>query len=253
MPRVFAIAAVALVSVLGHLGSALSADEIVIGNRPDQRTLADLGLDEKGNPDNSRSITAGELWQFFHDRGVTSVDQLTLNLDCGGLNSAQSGPIRFQIQDPLSGNILTNLDISSSGNRLEVPLSFDYMQRFSPGSKELIRLDLSELEALATNAKVSVESDSQFFGPLNILLITAFFSFWVVVFFVLNRFTKPIQQADPEDIIVRSTIVENLEGIDLDPIIPVTGAANGQARVQTTVTMAGSGTRPGQTKMVSAQ
>jgi hypothetical protein len=253
MSRLFLFAALLIVSSLGHFGGNLHADEIVIGNRPNQRSLADVGLDQNGNPDNSRLITAGELWQFFHDRGVTTVDQLTLNLDCGGMTHSQSGPIRFQIQDPLSGNLLTNLSIESSGNKLEVPLDFDYMKRFSPGSKELIRLDLTELDALASNAKVSVDSDSHIFGPLNVLLITGFFTFWVLVFFVLNRFTKPIRQEDQEDIIVRSTVVENMDGDDLEPVVATTGSVNSQARTLPAISIASPGTRPGQNKMVSAQ
>lgn len=249
MLRVIVFAALTLMTAFGPRGCDVCADEIVIGNRPDQRSLADLGLDKISKPNNSRLITAGELWQFFHDQGVTSVDQLTLNLDCGGKNLSHSGAIQFQIQDPNNGNILTNLSIDSSSNRLEVPLEFDYMKRFSPGSKELIRLDLSELDALASKAKISVESDSQIFGPLNVLLITGFFAFWVVVFFVLNRLTKPIQQEGTEDIVVHSA---NSERSNVEALAPQ-GSSNGQARVHTAITLTSTGARPGQSKMVSAQ
>jgi hypothetical protein len=88
---------------------------------------------------------------------------------------------------------------------------------------------------------------------MNLLLITGFFSFWVLVFFVLNRFTKPIRQEDPEDIIVRSTIVEKMDENDSETATTTTGSANSHARTLPAISIANPGTRPGQNKMVSAQ
>lgn len=228
-------------------------DEIVIGNRPSRQSLSSLGLDSQGQSDQSRLITAGELWQFFHEQGITSVDQLTLNLDCGGQVYNHAGAIRFQIQDPTSGNILTNLSVNSSTNRLEVPLEFDYMKRFSKGSKELIRLDLSELDALASQATVTVDSDAKFLGTFNVALVVGFFSFWVVVFFMLNRFTRPIGQDQAEDIIVLSNVVESDVEVGEPAGVLDGNAANKFARTQN-VTVANTASRTGHSsKMVSAQ
>jgi hypothetical protein len=186
------------------------ADEIVIGNRPNQRTLQELGVAD-GSSSNTRLITAGELWQFFHNQGVTSVDRLTLNVDCGQLVPAKLGAIGFQIEDPINGHVLTNLRLDASNSQLEVPLEFDYMKRFSPGSKELIRLDLSGLEEMAQNATVTLNGEDTFFGPFNLVLVVGFLGFWIAVFVILNRFTRPMAQEEAEDIVVVSLNGENNE------------------------------------------
>jgi hypothetical protein len=200
----------ALITLVGLFKAELRGDEIAIGGRFQQESASHLGLDDKGNIDQSRLITTGELWQFFHDRGITSIDQLTLNLDSGQDPLQRSGAIRFQIEDPINGDILTNLSINSSSNRLEVPLEYDYMKRFSPGSKELIRLDFSELNSLAVNTTISVDSESSIFGTFNVAIVIGFFAFWVLVFVALNRFTKPENQDHAEDIIIRSTAADEL-------------------------------------------
>jgi hypothetical protein len=127
---------------------------------------------------------------------------LTLNVDCGEIDPSKIGSIGFQIRDPNNGHVLTNLKLNPANNQLEVPLEFDYMKRFSPGSQELIRLDLSDLDVSAQSATVTLNGEGNFFGPFNLALVVAFLMFWVVVFFMLNRFTRPLAQEQAEDIVV---------------------------------------------------
>lgn len=246
MPLSRFLAALLALTVACQCIGVLVADEIVIGNRQDHRHLNQLGIADES--DNTRLITAGELWQFFHNQGVTSVDRLTLNVECGGLDSARVGSIGFQIEDPSNGRVLTNLKLNPASNQLEIPLEFDYMKRFSPGSQELIRLDLSDLDVSAQGATVTLNSDGSFFGPFNLVLVLGFLMFWVVVFFVLNRFTRPLAQEQIEDIVV---VTKNAEEQN-----PTTSSSlgNGSSVIRASAANgAAASPRVGHSKMVSAQ
>jgi hypothetical protein len=247
MPRFRIHAALLFLTFGGQFVSQLVADEIVIGNRPDQRAISQLGLPDE-NSEHTRLITTGELWQFFHSQGVTSVDRIKLNVDCGDQDPSRVGSIGFQIQDPANGHVLTHLKLNAANNQLEIPLEFDYMKRFSPSSQELIRLDLSDLDTLAQSATVTVDGEGSFFGPFNLVLVVSFLMFWVLVFFVLNRFTRPIVQEQVEDIVVVSANAEDSNPIGDQPFGNTHQTArSATANVVTNVSGVGSG------KMVSAQ
>lgn len=165
---------------------------------------AGTGFRTSLDTDSSGQITAGELWQFFNEQGLTSVDRLTLSVDQSGeLTVENLGSVRFQIEDPGTGSYLTNIRVNGS-NKLEIPLDYDYMKRFSANSQELIRLEIPRDGAHPTAAAISIEAESPILTKLNLILFSGFIGFWLILFYLLNRFTKPLEEAS-EDIIVRSS------------------------------------------------
>jgi len=155
----------------------------------------------------SYNITAGELWEYFNNKGITSVDRLTFSVDSDNpLLMGPLGSLRFQIEDPGTGSYLTNVSVQGK-NKLEIPLDYDYMKRFSANSQELIRLELPIDSPNLSAAAISIETDSHLFSRLNLVLFGAFVGFWLGLFYLLNRFTKPVEE-ESEDIVVRSMAIE---------------------------------------------
>lgn len=151
----------------------------------------------------SSYITAGELWEYFNNKGITSVDRLTFSFDSSdSLLDGSLGSLRFQIEDPGTGAFLTNISVQGK-SKLEIPLNYDYMQRFSADSQELIRLELPVDGSKLNGAAVSIDADSRVFSRLNLILVGGFVGFWLGMFYLLNRFTKPLEE-ESEDIRVFS-------------------------------------------------
>lgn len=187
----------------GHpiLGGSLMPDERSVPGQIQPSTK--LGYRTLLDHDSAGQITAGELWQFFNEQGLTSVDRLTLKVDYASeLTEDNLGSIHFQIEDPGTGSFLTKIRVDGS-NKLEIPLDYDYMKRFSADSTELIRLALPGDFSQSTAATISIEADSPLLTRLNVILFGGFIGFWLVLFYILNHFTKPLEEA-AEDIIVRS-------------------------------------------------
>ena len=161
---------------------------------------------------NHNRLTAGQLWQFFNNQGVDSLDKLTLCLDVGELDSQSKfdlQSIQLRIEDPRSsGNFLTNVSLgnntlvvpgsnsstSKPEAKLEILLNYDFMRRFSADSSELITLDFSSSGELTSDASISIEGNGNVFTKFNLLLLLGFIGFWFTVFTVLNRVTKPLAE-----------------------------------------------------------
>ena len=205
--------------------NSASADEFVIDDRdsgsfnlgdfscspcPEQVTRA-LGIFGQKN---SGEVSAGQLWKFFHEQGVDSLESLTLCLDVDEMDSQTAfdlQSIHFQIQDPLNrSKMLTNVSLGDNniivpGNKtssfkpeakLEVMLGYDFMERFSADSTEMIKLDFSSnSEFAASQPRFSIEGSGNVFSRFNVFLLIGFAGFWLLVFFVLNRVTKPLADA----------------------------------------------------------
>jgi len=199
--------------------SASFADEVIIDGRASSKiSVGDFDCSQCPSPANNifslfdgndREFTAGQLWKFFDEQGVSSVEHLVLCLDLQP--SSETIPFgidsfELKIENPSElGALLTNVslgdnslvfpgyDISSfkPEAKLEIALGYDFMERFSADSKEKISLDVSS----ANNGSmpvVSVEAGNGFFAQkFNIYALIVFAAFWSVVFLVLNRFTKP--------------------------------------------------------------
>jgi hypothetical protein len=203
--------------------SIASADEVVIDDRGTaQVNLGDFNCSSCNEQvtsslamlakDNTGEVSAGQLWSFFHNQGISSLDRLTLCLDIDQLQDQTSFDLdsfQFQIEDPSQqGQFLTQVSlgdnrlvIPSRGTssykpeaKLEVLLGYDFMERFSADSTEMIKLDFSSNGELAAMPTFSIEGGGNVFTRLNTLLLLAFAAFWLGVFYVLHRMTKP-----PED------------------------------------------------------
>jgi hypothetical protein len=153
-------------------------------------------------------VTAGQLWSFFDAQGVSSVDHLVLCLDVQPTDDSAFGinSVELKIEDPAQmGSLLTNVSLGDNSlvlpgyditafkpeAKLEIALGYDFMERFSANSTELISLDVSSDGANASTI-VSVQGESGFFAQgFNLFALGIFAIFWAIVFLVLNRFTKP--------------------------------------------------------------
>jgi hypothetical protein len=191
-------------------GSSFSLGDFNCSPCPEQVTRA-LGIfDHK----NSGEVSAGQLWKFFHEQGVDSLDRLTLCLDVDQMDSQftfELQSINLQIQDPLNrSKMLTNVSLGNNnilvpGNKtssfkpeakLEFNLGYDFMERFSADSTEIIKLDFSSNSEFETSPpRFSIEGNGNVFNRFNVVLLIGFAGFWLLVFFVLNRVTKPLADA----------------------------------------------------------
>ena len=212
-----------LLALTSQFGCPAFADEVILDNQTNsQLMVGDFNCSTCAEQvttsislfghNNQTRLTAGQLWQFFNNQGVDSLDKLTLCLDVGELDSQSKfdvQSIQFRIEDTLaSGNFLTNVSLgnntlvvpgsmtssSKPEAKLEILLDYDFMQRFSANSSELITLDFSSNGELASEASISIEGNGNVFTKSNLLLLFGFISFWFVVFTVLNRVTKPLSE-----------------------------------------------------------
>ena len=196
---------------------SLSADEIVI-NRSRQ-TAGDFSCSPFSNRSNPRlnleqgEISAGALWRFFDSQGSKSVHQLTLCLDLESMDEEKSvglKSIELKIEDPTSGELLTNGSLGDDmitvlGSetssvipeaRLQLDLDYDFMQRFSADSDEKIYLNFqTNDEAIVPKFAVQSETRGFFDGFKNPAMLIGFSAFWLCLFYLLSRYTKPVPES----------------------------------------------------------
>ncbi len=212
------VCAISLVLITYSFPSMILGDEVVI----DRQTNFKIGDFQCSNckeqnsrcftlPKHNQELTAGEVWQFFDEQGYDSLDRLHLNLDIQPISDDENfslNSIQLKIEDPqLAGHLLTN--VSMQGNsltlpgyetysfkpeaQLEVELGYDFMDRFSADSQEKIVFGYSsDSNAESTKPTFSLSGDSGFFSNWkHSFSLFAFMVFWVLVFVLLHRFTKP--------------------------------------------------------------
>ena len=194
------------------------ADEIVIDRS--KQTAGDFSFSPFSNKTSpqfdleSGVVSAGELWKFFDATGSTSIHQLTLCLDLESLDDETSfglEAIELKIEDPLSsGELLT--DVSLGNNiitvpgyetssfkpeaKLELALDYNFMERFSADSNEKIFVSFkSNDEAIVPKFTVQSESEGFFYNLKNPATLIGFSLFWIVLFWLLGRLTKPAVEA----------------------------------------------------------
>lgn len=223
--------AFAFLVVCFNLQTTLIADEIIISGNEHAVSVGDFDF----SPCNTEShqgalavlcdgsngeMTAGDLWQFFSDRGIDSVENLTICMDWApgqelGTDIDVSG-LQLKIEDPSNaGSLLTN--VSLGGHSLVVPgfevssfkpeaklgvaLGYDFMKRFGPESTEKVRVD-SQAGFLPT---FSFEGSAAKPGRIpNWFGLVGFIMFWLIVFKCLAVVTAPkvtAAPANPGDII----------------------------------------------------
>jgi hypothetical protein len=217
-------------SVMAVSGFGL-ADEILIENR---------SVQDDSSSSETREIRAGELWQFFHDRGVTSVDTIKLNLQSPSLSNDLSGTVRFEIEDPHSGVISNHMIFDPRSGHLEIPMGFDLMSRFSSDSQELIKLDFSGIKSMKGDTNIMLDTGAERVRSLNFAILVGFILFWLAVFFFLYRLTKPTATVVMEEIILRqANDVESLYDLKETETNPEMPRAQNYARVVTAIRTTG--------------
>ena len=200
------------------------------------------------NHNNSGEVAAGDLWQFFHSQGVQSLDRLTLCLDVEQLEGHSAFDLKsveLKIEDPNKvGYLLTNVSLGNNSivvpgletssskpeAKLEIVLGYDFMERFSAASKEKIKLDFSANSDMASKATFSIGSNEEIFSSASFVLLALFVGFWVAVFFVLNRVTKPIEQESLVDVGFRKTPAATATSVQAKVLTPSGVEANSSKR-----------------------
>ena len=161
-------------------------------------------------------MTAGDLWKSFSERGIDSVENLTICMDWApgqefaddiGLSSLQ-----LKIEDPNQvGSLITNADLK--GNSLVIPgfevtafkpeakfgvnLGYDFMKRFGPDSTEKIRLDFGGTAQAGLLPMFSFEGSAASPGRIpNWYGLVGFIAFWLIAFYFLAKMTAPIETGD---------------------------------------------------------
>lgn len=199
-----------------------NADEFLIdGNSNSRVSIGDFECSPCPNSNSSTiqltrnragsEITTGELWKFFNAQGTTSVRKLTLCLDVDLIDSKANVTLEsfeLRIQSPSNDGFITDVDFGDNSlvvrgyettsfkpeAKLELNLDYDFMKEFSAESKEkiLLKFEAGD-EALAANPMLVVQSNTTGFllNKGSWLMLSAFAGFWVLVFSLLNRFTKP--------------------------------------------------------------
>ena len=222
--------AFAFLVVCFNLQATLVADEIIISGNEHAVSVGDFDF----SPCNTEShqgalavlsdgcnseMTAGDLWRFFSDRGIDSVENLTICMDWApgqelGTDIGVSN-LQLQIEDPShAGSLLTN--VSLGGHSLVVPgfevssfkpeaklgveLGYDFMKRFGPESTEKIHLDFGEPSqaGFLPVPTFSFEGGAANPGRIpNWFGLVGFILFWLVVFKCLAVVTAPKEIAGP--------------------------------------------------------
>ena len=168
----------------------------------------------------SGEITAGELYRFFKSQGKDSVDRLVLCVDLEG------NPLRtdvgfddfvLTIEDPFeTGQPTRSFSLDRDGDnslvvpgyetsmlkpeaQLEIPLGYDFMQRYSENSEEIVKLDFqysddNEQSNVPLAVYFPAEQTIRWFSIPRLSLVFVFAVFWVVVFWALIKFTLPKPQ-----------------------------------------------------------
>jgi hypothetical protein len=179
------------------------ADEIVI-ERNSTRDVGDFKCTNCPDPTaskfelNNGEITAGQLWQEFNRQGMNRVEQLTFLVSLEQLGDAEGfelRPVQFKLDDytaSFKGNSLfVPVDDSGSSTqmaKLELNLPFDFMERYSADSQEPIKVTSANGdEAIVPGVSMQIDSGIK----SSHLALVGFAAFWIVVFVLFNRLTKP--------------------------------------------------------------
>ena len=164
-------------------------------------------------------ITAGELWSYFDAQGMTSVKKLVICLDTSEVPKGQTfGLDLFEVRFEDSAESFTlgdnSLILTADGTNalrpechLEVQLDYDFMERYTKDSSEKIRLNfgVNGKASLGLVPTFTVTRPSLLTWP-NLTLMGSFCGFWVMVFFLLRKYTLrelPPRIGKPSPVVVK--------------------------------------------------
>ncbi len=236
----FAIAAtLSLLPLDCGCGSNLIADEYTIDESIEELSVGDFSL-SLSRPSNaalltisseSEDITAGELWKFFHENGMARVDKLTLSLDVDpGVyrSDVEFNDLVLTIGDPFNPQeTFQTFSLDSDDDEdtrmvlpfyestnfkpeaeLQIDLGYDFMQRYTESSTELVKLNFRMNEDSHAVARFSFVGKDSFISQPNYLILITFMFFWTIVFLLMFRFIKPSKQAPPARVDKPAALVE---------------------------------------------
>lgn len=193
------------------------ADEVVID---DSRSNGEIQLGDynctayrvgasSNFPLPEQSITAGELWSFFDQEGLDSVESIVICVDIDRLPADQQLALQsldLLIEEPTANRQLCSYTLGgnslvlpggftkshSAEFRFEVNLGYDFMQKYSRSSTEMVKLNVAlDNESKGAVPAFFIEGKRSWFSLPNFLWLGCFGLFWVFVFWLLKRFTLP--------------------------------------------------------------
>ena len=160
----------------------------------------------------TQAMTTGDLFRYFESRGIKKIDRLSLqvDVDCcaeedqafqlNGLNFKITGDDNTVLNEASLQNdslLVAGAEISSFKPEavLEFDLGYNFMERFSSDSTDLIELSYA-LPAVGSDKggmtpRFVVSEDISSFSASNMGILGMFVGFWVVVFLGMNLFIKP--------------------------------------------------------------
>ena len=210
-----------LLLICSSLQVNVIADEIVISGNEHAVSVGDFAYSpcNTGSAQGALSVlcdgtnnqmTAGDLWKSFSERGIDSVENLTICMDWvpnqGFSNDIDLSNLQLKIEDPnQAGRLIT--DVSLGGNSLVVPgfevssfkpeaklgvnLGYDFMKRFGPDSTEKIHLDFGGTAGFLPT--FSFEGSAASPGRIpNWFGLLGFIGFWLIAFYFLAKMTAPV-------------------------------------------------------------
>lgn len=163
------------------------------------------------------TLTTGELYQYFHSRGIRKLNRLSfqVDVDCDPDNSKSVSltDLSFEIQDA-ARNLVTQAGFGDSELLLdkseitsfkpeavlEIDLGYDFMQRFSPDSKEAVRMDFISPESTSEMMpRIVLASDMSSFSSTNLVRIGGFLAFWGIIFFGAHVMSQKLDEGNAAD------------------------------------------------------
>lgn len=220
-------AAIIFSMVLSAICNSVEADEIQINADSVETTAGDFRCKPCNRPIiydantlemGSESLTTGDLYRYFESRGIKRIDRLSLQVDvdcCAEQDQAfQLDDLSFKItgdDDKILNEaslqddslLVAGAEISSFKPEavLEFDLGYNFMERFSSDSTDLIELSYATPIAGSYKAGMKprfvVSEDLSSFTVSNIGVFVLFVGFWVVVFIAMNIFMKPEAESTP--------------------------------------------------------
>ena len=208
-------AVISAILVFSAFPSVMFGDEVVIdeSTAKEEKQLGDYNFSTFPVSNNPRcklrtssatvnEITAGELWSYFDSQGMQSVRKLVICLDASEVPKGQAlGLDLFEVRFEDTAESFTlgdnSLTLTADGTNalrpechLEIPLDYDFMQRYSKYSSEKIRLNfgVNGQASLGLVPTFGVERRSFLTLP-NMTLLVSFCLFWIVVFLLLKKYT----------------------------------------------------------------
>ncbi len=160
------------------------------------------------------TLTTGELYRYFQSRGIKKLNRLSFQVDVGcdpdNSKSVSLTDLSFKIKDA-ARNLVTEAEFGDAELLLdkseitsfkpeavlEVDLGYDFMQRFSPDSKEAVELNFSSPDSTAEMMpRIVLASNMSSFSSSNLLRIVGFVAFWGIVFFGAHVMSQKPEDAD---------------------------------------------------------